>query len=106
MKTAFVFIAVAGLCAASATATASEFDFKWNDKNDMRGAYMMCSTTGFTQGDCPEVYQKCWQPPMVYRKKHKLKTYCTGTPNFTSTDSDRDRALDEGSKRAKEMYGE
>lgn len=94
------------LSCVSVSANSSEFDFNWNDKNDMRGAYTMCATTGFTQGDCPKVYQKCWQPPMIYRKKHKVKTYCVDAPNFTSNEDDKNRALDEGSKRAKEMYGE
>lgn len=90
----------------SASVSAGEFDFDYNDKNDMRGAYFMCSTTGFTQGDCPKVYQKCWLPPMTYRKKHKTKTYCVDAPNFSVSDSDRDRYLDEGAKRAKAITGE
>ena len=90
----------------SVSASAGEFDFDWKEKNDMRGAYTMCATTGFTQGDCPKVYQKCWLPPMIYRKKHKTKTYCVDAPNFTSSEDDKNRALDEGSKRAQEMYGE
>jgi len=59
-----ILITGALLCL-SASVSASEFDFDYDDKNDMRGAYFMCSTTGFTQGDCPKVYQKCWLPPMI-----------------------------------------
>ncbi|MGP5108091.1 MULTISPECIES: hypothetical protein [Pseudomonas] len=100
-----ILITGALLCL-SASVSASEFDFDYNDKNDMRGAYFMCSTTGFTQGDCPKVYQKCWLPPMIYRKKHKTKTYCVDAPNFSVSDSDKDRYLDEGAKRAEKITGE
>lgn len=104
-----ILITGALLCL-SASVSASEFDFDYNDKNDMRGAYFMCSTTGFTQGDCPKVYQKCWLPPMIYRKKHKTKTYCVDAPNFSvsdsDSDSDKDRYLDEGAKRAEKITGE
>lgn len=90
-------IAVALLFSSSAFA-GGEFDFDWKDKNDMRGAWMMCSTTGFTEGDCPKVYTKCWQPPMIYRKKKKIKTYCTGAPNFSVSDSDVERYIEEGGR--------
>ncbi len=90
-------IAVALLFSSSAFA-GSEFDFDWNDKNDMRGAWMMCSTTGFTEGDCPKVYTKCWKPPMIYRKKKKIKTYCVDAPNFSVSDSDVERYIEEGGK--------
>ncbi|OZY48690.1 hypothetical protein [Pseudomonas lundensis] len=100
-----ILITGALLCL-SASVSASEFDFDYNDKNDMRSAYFMCSTTGFTQGDCPKVYQKCWLPPMIYRKKHKTKTYCVDAPNFSVSDSDKDRYLDEGAKRAEKITGE
>ena len=100
-----ILITGALLCL-SASVSASEFDFDYDDKNDMRGAYFMCSTTGFTQGDCPKVYQKGWLPPMIYRKKHKTKTYCVDAPNFSVSDSDKDRYLDEGAKRAEKITGE
>jgi hypothetical protein len=80
----------------------SEFDFDWNDKNDMRGAWEMCETTGFTGGECPKVYQKCWQPPMIYRKKHKTKTYCKDDSKFSVGESDKNRYLEEGQRRADE----
>lgn len=91
-----------GLFVTGSAFAGSEFDFDYNDKNDMRGAYSMCATTGFTQGDCPKVYQKCWQPPMIYRKKHKTKTYCVDAPKFSVSDSDKNRYLDEGARRANE----
>lgn len=87
-------------------AFASEFDFDYGDKNDMRGAWKMCATTGFTEGDCPKVYQKCWQPPMIYRKKHKTKTYCVDDPIFSTSEDDKNRYLEEGSKRAQEITGQ
>ncbi len=80
----------------------SEFDFDWNDKNDMRGAWKMCATTGFTEGECPKVYQKCWQPPMIYKKKKKIRTYCKDSPSFSVSDSDKERYLQEGQRRANE----
>ena len=104
MKGILIFGAL--LSSLSVSVSASEFDFDYNDKNDMRGAYSMCATTGFTQGDCPKVYQKCWQPPMIYRKKHKTKTYCVDPPNFSVSDSDKDRYLDEGAKRAEKITGQ
>ncbi len=65
---------------------ASEYDFDWKGRNDMRGAWMMCATTGFTLGECPSVLAKCWLPPMIYLKcrrgKCKTKTHCVKLPNF------------------------
>ena len=43
---------------------------------------------------------------MIYRKKHKTKTYCVDAPNFSVSDSDKDRYLDEGAKRAEKITGE
>lgn len=83
----------------------SEFDFDWNDKNDMRGAWEMCETTGFTGGECPKVYQKCWQPPMIYRKKHKTRTYCKDDSKFSVGEEDKNRYLEEGQRRANEAAG-
>ncbi|CAM5364114.1 hypothetical protein [Pseudomonas aeruginosa] len=88
--------------ALAGNAFAGEFDFDWNDKNDMRGAWKMCATTGFTEGDCPKVYQKCWEPPMIYKKKKKIRTYCKDSPSFGVSDSDKDRYLQEGQRRANE----
>lgn len=88
------------LSCVSVSVSASEFDFDYDDKNDMRGAFKMCATTGFTQGDCPKVYQKCWMPPMTYRKNHKTKTYCVDEPNFTSTEDDKNKALEEANRLA------
>lgn len=95
-----------GMLFSGVAVAGSEFDFDYDDKNDMRGAWQACATTGFTQGDCPKVYQKCWQPPMIYRNKHKAKTYCVDRPNFNVSDSDKDRYLDEGAKRAEKITGE
>ncbi|HCF3230681.1 hypothetical protein SOJ74_28765 [Pseudomonas aeruginosa] len=77
----------------------SIYDFKWKDKNDMRGAYMMCATTGFTGGECPKVLTKCWQPPMIYKRKKKIRTYCTDSPSFTGTESDAQAAAEEAYRR-------
>lgn len=101
-----IAISSAMLCLVTFSVFASEFDFDYNDKNDMRGAWKMCATTGFTQGDCPKVYQKCWQPPMIYRKKRKTKTYCVDEPGFSVSEDDKNRYLDEGSKRALEITGQ
>lgn len=84
----------------------SEFDFDWDDKNDMRGAWMMCATTGFTGDGCSKVYQKCWQPPMIYRKKHKTKTFCEDPPDFSVSESDKNRYLDEANRRSREDNSE
>ena len=91
-----------GLLFSGVAVAGSEFDFDYNDKNDMRGAYQMCATTGFTQGDCPKVQMKCWQPPMIYRKRGKTKTYCVDAPKFGVSESDKNRYLDEGARRSKE----
>ena len=88
--TALTVLLVSGVAEAG-----SAYDFDYKDKNHMRGAYTMCATTGFTQGDCPKVLEKCWKPPMIYKKKHKIKTYCTGTPSFSTSQEDIDMAHDE-----------
>ena len=89
-----------GMLFSGVAVAGGEFDFDYDDKNDMRGAYQACATTGFTQGDCPKVKVKCWQPPMIYRKKRKIKTYCVDAPNFSVSDSDKNRYLDEAERRA------
>lgn len=80
------------------------YDFDYNSRNDMRGAWLLCATSGFTGGDCPKVLTKCWQPPMIYfvRKKRKIKvqTYCAQMPNFSVTVDDVDQALAEARRRA------
>ena len=99
MKKVFIGI-FAGFLVSSAAVAGSEFDFDWNDKNDMRGAWEMCETTGFTEGGCPTVYTKCWQPPMIYKKKKKIRTYCKDDPKFSVSESDKDRYIQEGYRRA------
>lgn len=99
MKALFVIV---GLALSAHALAGTELDFDWDDKNDMRGAWSMCVTTGFTGGDCPKVYTQCWKPPMIYRKKHKIKTYCVDTPSFSVSDSDKDRYLEEANKRAQD----
>lgn len=95
-----------GMLFSGVAVAGSEFDFDWDDKNDMRGAWQACATKGFIGGDCPKVKVKCGQPPMIYHRRGKTKSYCVDSPKFGVSDSDKDRYLDEGSKRAKEMYGE
>jgi hypothetical protein len=86
-------------CFLSTTVIASsEYDFDYGDKNKMRGAWTACATTGFTEGDCPTVYEKCWQSPMTHH--HGDKTYCTDPPDFSVSDDDKNRYLEEASKRA------
>lgn len=83
----------------SSGAWAAGYDFDWKNTNDMRGAWMMCATTGFTQGECPKVFTKCWQPPHIYKKKKKIKTRCTGSPSFSSTEADGEAAINEAGNR-------
>jgi len=96
-------VSLISLCSAAA---ADEFDFDWNNKNDMRGAWLMCATTGFTQGECPKVFERCWQPPMIYRKRHKIRTYCTGTPQLSMNEADSERVRQEAFRRAQDEAGD
>ena len=79
------------------------YSFSYGNKNDMRGAWFMCATTAFREGDCPKVFRRCWRPPMIYIKrsglKTRVKTYCSELPNFVWQDSDTDAALAEGYNR-------
>ena len=79
------------------------YSFSYKNKNDMRGAWLMCATTGFTEGDCPKVFERCWVPPMIYLKrsglKVRVKSHCTKLPNFVWNDSDTDQALKAGYQR-------
>lgn len=79
-----LFIAVS----ISTSAVASDYNFDWGSKNDMQGAWLMCSSTGFSQGDCPKVLRKCWQPPLIKCRRGKCKTLCTSTPSFNTSSSD------------------
>ena len=98
-------IAILAVVFSGVAVAGSEFDFDWNDKNDMRGAWEMCETTGFTGGECPKVYQKCWQPPMIYRKHHKTRTHCKKDSRFSVGEEDVNRYLEEGNRRANESAG-
>lgn len=104
MKLTIAAIGVACLASVSLSASAGEYDFDWKDRNHMRGAWTMCATTGFTEGDCPKVFQKCWQPPMIYRKRHKTRTYCKDDPDFFMGQEDTDRALGEANKKVEEGF--
>ncbi len=79
------------------------YEFDWNSRNDMRGAWYLCSPTGFSAGDCPKVLEKCWQAPMIYfkRRKHKftVATYCVDAFNFSVTVDNVTDALAEAKRR-------
>ena len=80
------------------------YDFDWDSKNDMRGATYMCAPTGFSQGECPKVLNKCWKPPMIYFKRHKshyhIKSYCfNASPIFSGSDGDAKNAVSYASKQ-------
>jgi len=92
MKIVGRLIVLASVVGFTLPAAAGDYDFDYGDKNKMRGAWFMCSTTGFREGDCPEVFKKCWLPPMTYRKNHKTKTHCEEPPDFTSSQEDADKA--------------
>lgn len=101
MKNGFLL----ALLLSSSVMAGSEYDFDYDDKNDMRAAYTMCATTGFIGGDCPKVQVKCWQPPMTYRKSGNTHTYCVDKPNFSVSGDEQQRNLDEASKRAQDVIG-
>lgn len=75
---------------------AGEYDFDYDNRNDMRGAWFVCGFTAFTEGDCPEVFEKCWQPPMIYLRCNRhgcsTRSYCTNPPSFTMSNRDVQRA--------------
>lgn len=66
------------------------FDFK--NKNHMRGAWYLCALVAFSQGECPKVFRKCWQPPLLTIKrrglKTKLVTTCWKPPSFSMSKKD------------------
>jgi hypothetical protein len=88
------FIRVSMLLVVTASAARAQYDFDDKNRNDMQGAWKMCVVNGFTEGDCPSIYSKCWQSPMVYYRHGHLKTYCVKTPSFSGSEADGQRALD------------
>lgn len=76
----------------------AQYDFDDRNRNDMQGAWTMCATNGFSDGDCPSIYRKCWQPPMIYYRHGHLKTYCVKAPSFSGTQADGQKALDDAQK--------
>ena len=82
------------------------YEFEWDSKNDMRAAWFMCATTGFSQGECPKVHRKCWQPPLIYFVKHRshyhVKTECKKPSVFSSPTSPKE--LEELNKYATDVY--
>lgn len=93
---AFIPVALAG----------SPYDFDDRDRNHMRGAFMMCATTGFISGDCPSVLKKCWQPPMIYWVKHRhhyhIKSFCVDAPDFFISSTDQEQILADAMRIANE----
>lgn len=82
------------------TTSSGEYDFDWDSRNDMRGAWLMCATTGFTYGKCPKVFIKCWKPPMIYiTKTGKIKTHCIKAPKFSVSKSTAKRQINEAWRR-------
>ena len=77
---------------------AGDFNFDWDDKNDMRGAWLMCATTAFIGGDCPKVLIKCWQPPLLYIDCDgggcSTKTECMKPPVFNWAPTDLNDVID------------
>ena len=87
-----ILISFALTTSISIHANANEYSFDWDDKNDMRGAWMMCATKGFSGSECRKVFRKCWRPPLIYKRKRKIKTHCTKPPSFSTSESDVTRA--------------
>jgi hypothetical protein len=85
MTLAFIFL--------SSALHAGEYDFNWKSTQHMQGAWMLCATTGFTQGECPKVLRKCFLPPLIRCRRGKCKTRCVGTPSFSVSESDVQKAL-------------
>lgn len=82
---------------ASSPAQAGPYDFDDDNKNDMRSAWLMCATVGFTLGECPSVFVNCWKPPLIYlsckRGRCKIKTHCLKLPSWNTSDSAIQNAL-------------
>ncbi|MEM7083746.1 MAG: hypothetical protein AAF465_13530 [Pseudomonadota bacterium] len=85
-------LTVLGLCFALSAppAVAGPYDFDDDNKKDMASAFLMCATTGFVLGECPSVFVKCWQPPLIYLKRHRshfhVRSYCTRLPSWDTSD--------------------
>lgn len=99
MKLDKVIMAAVGLVAFSFPVVSQESDFDWNNREHMRGAWKMCATTGFIEGDCPEVHRRCHQRPMVYWRRGRVRSHCTEEPNFNMSDTDVRNALEMAAER-------
>ncbi len=97
MKKRIFAVIVGAVLLSPAMSYSGDYDFNYDSKNDMRGAFMMCATTGFTQGDCSKVLTKCWQPPMIWFQRHRshyhVKTHCVEMPNFFVSSAEKDQIL-------------
>ncbi|MBL0319158.1 MAG: hypothetical protein IPP74_07705 [Alphaproteobacteria bacterium] len=80
------------------------YEFDWDSRNDMRGAWVLCSSSGFVGGNCPQILEKCWQAPMIYfiklkKNRYKVATYCVDAAHFSITVDDVNSALTEAKRR-------
>lgn len=84
--------------ATSAHAGDKPYDFDLDSKNDMRGAWFMCSLKGFPGKECRDVFIKCNKPPLIEvkcgKKGCKNVTTCTKPPNFRTSQEDTDQATE------------
>lgn len=94
----------------SSTAFSSEYEFDWRGRNDMRGAWFVCTPFAYIPGDCPDVLRRCWLPPMIFIScsgfKCRIKSHCLGLPSFFVSPSDVDRALRNARDRSEYFKGD
>lgn len=85
------------LLAASAATFAGPYDFEDDNKEDMASAFFMCAFTGFTQSECPSIFEKCHRPPLIWFRRHKshfhLESHCHKLPSYDTSDGAANEAI-------------
>jgi len=83
---------IIGLGQSPTLSYANPYQFDFKNKNHMRGAWFLCGMVAFSKGECPKVFRKCWQPPLLEIKRKGLKTKivttCWKPPSFKMSQKD------------------
>jgi len=85
--TTLIALGLAGIAAAG------PYDFDYKGVNDMRKAYRICKLSNYQDGDCPKVWRKCQQPPLL---DWDGDSKCRKPPHMTDKNEDAKKALRDG----------
>lgn len=97
MRAFKIAVSAAVVCLVFNVAHAGKYDFDYKRLNDMRKAFMMCKTSQYQDGECPDVWEKCHQHPLI---DWDGDSKCQKAPKFTNKNDDAQEALRDGNDMA------